>query len=284
VRLLAERAKRAAPGLDDKVLTSWNGLALAAFAEAARVLNDSTYRAAAERNVAFVRGTLWRDGRLLHSYCAGEARVDGMLEDYAYYGLGLVELYKLTGDLSHIDWARELFEILLRDFHDADHGGFFETRSGGEELLLRTRPLFDAAAPSGNGAAALLALWLGRYFARPDWEQVVAIEVIGIVSDFLPDAPTGFGSIWQCIEFLLSPARELVVLGEPGARLWFEREAAKRYLPWLVLAPSAGNGGLPLLEGREDASVPMGFLCENRACGLPARTPTELARQLDEPC
>jgi len=280
-KLLAERLKRVAPGLDDKVLTSWNGLVLAAFAEAARVLDDSTYQAAAERNAAFVRESLWRDGRLLHSYCAGEARVDGMLEDYAYYGLGLVELYKLTGDLSHLNWARELFEILLRDFHDAEPGGFFETGAGGEELLLRTKPLFDAAAPSGNGAAALLALWLGRYFERPEWEQV-ASEVIGIVSDFLAAGPTGFGSILQCIEFLSSPAREMVILGKPGARGEFEREAAARYMPWLVFAPSTGSGGLPLFEGREDASTPMAFLCENRVCGFPARTPAELGRQLDE--
>jgi len=281
-RLLAERARRAAPGLDDKVLTSWNGLALAAFAEAARVLDDTTYRVAAERNAAFVRETLCADGRLLHSYCAGQARIAGMLEDYANYGLGLVEMYKLTGDLAYIEWARELFEVILRDFHDAEQGGFFETGAGGEELLLRQRPLFDAAAPSGNGAAALLALWLGRYSARPEWERV-AVEAIGLVADFLAKNPTGFGSLLQCVEFLLAPPRELVILGEPRARAGFEREAAKRFMPWLVLVPSAGGGGLQLLEGREDASTPMAFLCQNRACGFPARTPEELARQLDEP-
>ncbi len=282
-RLLEARARRVAPGLDDKVLTSWNGLVLAALAEAARVFADATYRTAAEQNAAFVRESLWRDGRLLHSYRAGEARIDGMLEDYAYYGLGLIELYRLTGDIEHIDWARELSEIIRQDFHDAANGGFFETRSGGEELCLRVKPVVDAATPSGNGAAALLATWLGRYFDRPDWEAA-AIEVAGLVSEFVQGGPTAFGSILQCLEFLLSPARELVILGETRARLEMEREAARRFLPWLVLAPSAGGGGLPLLEGREDASSLLAFLCEHRACGFPARTAEELASQLDEQC
>ncbi len=171
-RMLEARERRVKPGLDDKVLTSWNGLALAAFAEAARVLGDGQYLVTAERNAAFVRDRLWRDGRLLHSYKDGVSRIDGLLEDYVYYGLGLVELFRASGDLDHLRWSAELLEVAVARFRDQQRGGFFDVPDDGEQLLLRQKTFFDAATPSGNGAAALLAAWLARYFARPDWERL----------------------------------------------------------------------------------------------------------------
>lgn len=280
-RMFAERQNRVPPGLDDKVLVSWNGLALAAFAEAARVLDDASYRSAAEQNAAFVREELWTGGRLLHTWRTGTARVNGMLDDYALHGLGLVELFKLTGDRAHIEWARTLFEAMIRDFRDSQSGGFFETPADGERLLFRPKPLFDAATPSGNGAAALLALWLSRYYGRPEWEEI-ARTTLAVAGDALLAAPAGFGTMLQAAEFLLTPPRELVILGNGVTRQPFEREAGARYLPWLAIAPTAGGGGLPLFEGREDASKPLACLCEDRSCRMPARSAAELAAQLDE--
>jgi hypothetical protein len=278
-KLYIERERRVKPGLDDKVLTSWNGLVLAAFAEAARVLSDERYREVAEANAAFVLKNLWRDGRLLHTYKAGQAKVDGMLEDYAYYGLGLVELYKLTGDLSHLEWAKELLEAILARFHDDERGGFFETSTDAAELLLRQKSTFDAATPSGNGAAALLALWLSRYYARPEWEEV-AEEVLGLVSDQLLHAPTGFGTSWQCIEFLLSPHHELAIVGTPSAREPLEAEAASHFLPYLLIAPADVGRGLPLLEGRDSGYGALAYVCEDMVCQLPVATVEALNAQL----
>ena len=278
-RMLATRDRRVPPGLDDKVLTSWNGLALAAFAEAARVLGDDRYRVMAERNAAFVRARLWVDGKLLHTYKAGVARVDGMLEDYAYYGLGLVELFKLTGEMEHLEWARELLEAILAAFRDGDGGGFFETGTGSEELLLRQKSFFDAATPSGNGAAALLGMWLGRYYGRGEWEEL-AVEVAGQVHDHLLQAPTGFGTVWQAIEFVIAPHREVVVVGQPAERAGLERGVGRRYLPFVVVAPTTDAVGLPLFEGRAVESGAMAYVCENMACRLPVATAEELGRQL----
>ena len=278
-RLIAERAKRIRPGLDDKVLTSWNGLALAAFAEAGRVLGDIRYQVAAAELAAFLRSEVWVEGKLKHSWKAGQARVDGMLEDYAYVGLGLVELYKLTGDLALLQWARELWEQVLARFHDAA-GGFFETPDDGEALLLRQKPLFDSATPSGNGAAALLGLWLGRYYSRSDWERY-AEEVTAQVADHLLRAVTGFGTILQAIEFYASPSRELVVVGQPEERVALENVAALRFLPWTAIAPTPDADGLPMFEGREPTGAgALAYLCENMVCKMPARTPEELAAQL----
>ena len=305
-RMFEARSGRIPPGLDDKVLTSWNGLMLAAVAEAGRVLGDPEYIEAATRNAAFVRETMWQDGRLRHTYKAGIARVDGLLEDYAYYALGLVELYRATGDLAHLEWARELFEVILERFQDTPTeqggtGGFFETPSDGEALVLRQKPLFDAPTPSGNGATALLAATLARYFGEPAWDRI-ARETVAAAQDRIAQAASGFGSMLQAAELLLAPHREVAIVGPPEARAPYERTFAQRFLPTVTLALAEGStsgtaedstsgtanaaGGIPLLENRD---VPPGaaagaaaFVCHDFICELPTTSSDAFAAQLDE--
>jgi len=277
-RLLAERETRVWPGLDDKVLTSWNGLALAAFAEAGRVFGEPSYIAIAERNAAFVRAEMWDGSRLLHTWKDGRARIDGMIEDYTYYGLGLIELYRATGNLDHLHWAAELLEVVVARFRDPEGGGVYESASDAERLILRQKPLFDAASPSGNGAAALLAFWLGRYFGRPEWEAL-AREVVALTSDHLVQAASGFGSVLQVVDLLLAPPREIAIVGDAEARAPFERELAGRYLPAVLLAPADGEG-LPVLEGRAVDDGAAAYVCENLVCNLPAMTVEDLVAQL----
>jgi uncharacterized protein YyaL (SSP411 family) len=281
-RLLAERERRVHPGLDDKALTSWNGLAMAAFAEAGRVLGEPRYTAVAAANAAFLRRELWRDGRrLLHTWKDGVAKVDGMLEDYVYVALGLVELFKASGDLAHLEWARELFEQALARFRDDADGLFFETPHDAENLLVRQKALFDSATPGGCSATALLAFWLGRYYGRDDW-LAIAEHVVASQREFMLRAPSGFGTLWQVAELLLAPRQELVIVGESAARSPFERVAAGLFRPWLVVAPTTdGAGPLPLFVGRE-TSRPVAFLCEEMTCKLPAEEPGELAAQLEQ--
>ncbi|WBL36162.1 hypothetical protein O0235_00635 [Tepidiforma flava] len=278
-RLFYARQERVPPGLDDKVLTDWNGLALAAFAEAARVLEEPAYAMAATRLAEFLRANLWRDGVLYHTWKAGEARVPGMLEDYTYLGLGLVELYKTTGDLAWLDWARDLWEAALARFRDPQTGTFFDTASDAEQLIVRQRSFSDAATPSGNGAAALLGLWLGRYYGPAEWERVVE-DVVAAVADHLLRAVTGFGTILHAMEFALAPHREIVIVGDPSARAPFEGVLAARYLPFTVVAPTADAEGLPLFEGREPAGRALAYVCENMACMAPTESPADLERQL----
>ena len=275
-KLFAERSKRVWPGLDDKVLASWNGLALAAFAEAARVLDDDGYRAVARANADFLRRQMWRAGRLLHTYKEGVAKVDGMIEDYAYVGLGLVELYKATGDFASLEWARELFEFALAHFRDGEKGGFFETAEGAEALLFRQKSAYDEATPSGNGAMAQLAFVLGRYFERPDWEAIGA-ECLSVAGENLLAAPNGFGSMWLAALAGLAPRQELVVVGDAAARKPFEAVIEGVFAPWLILAPGEAGTPLPLFEGREG---PAAYVCSDMVCQLPALTPEALIVQL----
>ncbi len=280
--LFEARAKRIPPETDDKVLTSWNGLALAVFAEAARVFDDAHLREIAERNARFVRERMWANGVLLHTYKDGFARIEGMLEDYAYYGLGLVELYQLTGEREHLDWANEFLDVIVERFGDDEGGSFFETAAGGEELLFRQKPRFDQATPSAGASTALLALMLQRYGLRSDGEAI-AREVVASVQSLVLDAPTGFGATLQVIDLLAAPPRELAIVGAPEARAPFERVVAARLLPGLALAPATGPNGLPLLEGREapeDGAT--AWLCQNMVCQLPAAAPAELSVQIDE--
>ncbi len=280
-RLLAEREKRVKPGRDDKILTSWNGLALAAFAEAFRVLRDEKYRVTAERNAAYVQAQLWQNGRFHHVYTAGVAKVDAMLEDYSYYGLGLIELYKATGDLDHLEAARHMFENIMERFHDSNDGGFFDTAHDAESLILREKSYFDGPTPSGNGATITLAVWLGRYYAKPEWETVAA-EVVRQVQRQVIQAPTGFGSVLTATEIILSPHREIAIVGEQPARKPLEEIVAKRFLPSTVIAPSSAGGGLPILQDRDSGTGAVAYVCENMACRLPARTAEELSLRLDE--
>ncbi len=273
------RDGRVRPGLDDKVLTSWNGLALRAFAVGYQALGDRRYRELALANATFVRKELWRNGRLLHSWKAGEGRIDGMLEDYAYYGMGLVELYRATGDLAHLEWARELLEVALSQFSDDQNGGFFDTAADGETLLVRPKSLFDASVPSGNGAAAQLCWILGRYYGRPDWEQR-ALHTLTLVERAIGEAPTGFGSMLQVAEHALAARRELVTLGPATARSELDAVAFGRYDPHLLFAPSEAPGVLPHFEGRTAGESAVAYVCRDMVCDLPVHGAEELRAQL----
>ncbi len=279
-RLFRARAERVPPATDDKVLASWNGLAIAAFAEAGRIFGDETWVGVARRAASFLRERMWTGSELRHAYKDGRSRVPGLLEDYAYVGIGLVALYQATGELDWLLWARELWHILLERFRDEAGGGFFETPRDGEELLLRQKPLFDAATPSGNGAAGQLAWWIGRNFA--DIEALrAAEEAVALLGPDLARAPSGLGALLSVAELLLAPHEELAIVGPRARRAAFERVAAERYRPWLVLAPADSAGGLPLLEGRAPApGEALAFRCIDFACDRPATTPDELARQL----
>ncbi|MFN0094327.1 MAG: thioredoxin domain-containing protein [Dehalococcoidia bacterium] len=272
-KLFAERARRVPPGLDDKVLTSWNGLALAAFAEAGRVLGNAGYLATALRCAAFFRSQMWRGGHLLHTYKDGVAKVDGMIEDYAYLGLGLVELYKATGEIVHLQWAAELLEVVIKEFRDPEKGGFFETPHGAESLLFRQKSAYDEATPSGNGAVAQLAFALGRYRGRGDWEAF-AEEAIGVAGEQLLQAPNGFGSMWLAALGGLAPREEVVVVGDERGELM--QRLAGFFRPWAVIAPGPEGTPLPLFEGRS----PGAYVCRDMVCDLPAHTSQQLADQL----
>jgi len=286
--LYEERAKRIWPGLDDKVLTAWNGLMLAAFAEAGRVLDRPDYTAVAVQNAEFLYQTMRQEnGRLWRTWKAGhEARYNGYLEDYAYLGDGLLALYQTTFDQRWFDWAQELAELMLTHFCDEQDGGFFDTADDHEALIFRPKDLQDNAVPSGNAMACHLLLQLSLYTGNGryhDIAQATVSAVYGAMSQY----PTGFAH-WLCATtFLLSEPQEIAIIGEPAAADTQALLAVVReqYRPHQVTAAAVPDSPaaetIPLLVNRSQIDgQATAYVCRQFACQRPVTTAEELREQL----
>jgi hypothetical protein len=278
-KLLAARDGRVHPGLDDKVLVAWNGLMIEALCEAADALGEPRYLAAAQRAATFVLTSVRReDGRLLHTWRGGKARLDAYLDDYSCLAAALVRLYQSDFDERWIDEAVSLAELMLRLFEDKDEGGFFYTASDHEELLTRQKDLFDNAVPSGNSMAAMALLRLGKLTGRGDFLDA-AVRTLRVATGVIEHAPRAAGQLLLALDFYLGPTPEIVILGDPsspdtGAALTALR---LRFMPNKVIAcrSTASNASKsaalePLFSGKELAgSEPGLYVCENFACQAP---------------
>ncbi|MFB9992451.1 thioredoxin domain-containing protein [Deinococcus oregonensis] len=277
-RLHAARQQRPQPGTDDKRLTSWNGLALAAFADAGRILGNPHYLEIARQNAEFVRRELrLPDGTLRHTFKDGVARVEGLMEDHALYALGLVALFQAGGDAAHLHWARELWIIIRREFWDEEAGLFYSTGGNAERLLTRQAQAFDAAVLSDNGAGALLAVWMHRYFGE-EADEAVARRVVERHHADLLAATGGFGGLWQAAAFLLAPHLEIAIIGTPTERALLERVVAAHALPYAALTFAEAGGDLPVLQDRPGGGT--AYVCVGRTCDLPTRDPEMLRQQM----
>ncbi|GHF30761.1 hypothetical protein HNQ07_000680 [Deinococcus metalli] len=278
-RMFAVRTQRPQPGTDTKVLASWNGLVLAAFADAARILQDDTYAEVARAVAAFLREHMrLADGTLRHTWADGASRVEGLLEDHALVALGLVALFQADGDPAHLHWARELWDVTVRDFWNDEAGVFMASGGQAEPLLARQAPGFDSAVISDNAAAALLALWMDRYFAVPGAEDKARRTVDAFARDMLA-ATGGFGGLWQAAAFLNAPHAEVAIIGTANERRALETVAATCPLPFVALSFTEAGDDLPVLEGRPGGGL--GYVCVNRTCDLPTRDPAVFRAQLE---
>jgi uncharacterized protein YyaL (SSP411 family) len=286
--LHAARDKRVHPGLDDKVLASWNGLMLAAFAEGAAVLGRADYLAVAVRNAEFLTRQMVRDGRLLRSWKDGQARITGYLEDYAMVGVGLLALHEATFDRRWLDESRRLAEEALRLFWSADRETFFDTGHDQEALVVRPRNLFDNAVPSGTSVAIDWLLRLAVILGEERYEAT-ALAALRPMADLMQRYPSGFGRYLSALDFHLGPVAEVALVWPRGQ----ERAVAPlldtvfgRYQPNRVVVGAAegdpAGAGLPLLAERTAVGGrPTAYVCQHYVCQLPVTEPDALARQLD---
>jgi uncharacterized protein YyaL (SSP411 family) len=205
--LLDARAQRVRPGLDDKRLTSWNALMIAALADAGAVLGEARYLEAATRCAEFVLREL-RDGegRLLRTYSEGQARIGGYLEDHAFLLEALVVLFEATCETRWLTEARALAEQTIARFADPERGGFFSTPSDGEALIARRKDLEDSPIPSGASSAALGLLRLAQITGETSYEHH-ALGVLRLLHEIAPRHPTAFGHLLQALQMHLSPAQ-----------------------------------------------------------------------------
>jgi uncharacterized protein YyaL (SSP411 family) len=282
--LYAARARRVPPGLDDKILTSWNGLMLGALADGARILGEARYLAAATRAADFVLGTL-RDaqGRLQRVHRAGRSRLDAYLEDHAFLADGLVSLYEAGADVRYLRAARELAERMRTDFV-ADDGGFFSTAAHHEALVLRPREGHDGATPSANAVAARVLARLAFHLDEPVLREEArrAIEAWG---GTLMQQPRAFPSSLLVLDFLARGPVELAFIGAPDAgRRALERAVADVFVPHVVAGhhdPATGASDLPLLAGKATVDgAPALYVCRDYACRRPVTRADEVPAAL----
>ncbi len=274
--LFDQREQRVKPGLDDKVLASWNGLMLAAFAKAGRVLGRDDYVSVAEQNAEFVLSQMsTREGRMLRTWKGGRAKLNGYLEDHAHYADGLLELYHSTFDPRWFRAARELGDAILEHFVDPA-GGFFDTSDDHEALLLRPKGIQDGATPSGGAMAAGLLLRLAEYTGEGRYADA-AEAALAPVQPLMARAPFGFAHWLAALDFMLGPPQGLAIVGpDPGPLLAVARA---RFRPNLVVATGPGDGDaeIALLEGRQaiDGRA-TAYLCRQFTCEQPVSSPSEL--------
>ncbi|MBI5034677.1 MAG: thioredoxin domain-containing protein [Chloroflexi bacterium] len=282
-KLFAVREQRVKPARDEKVLTAWNGLMLAAFAEAARVLQRDDYRAIAERNANFLlTGMITEENRLHRSWKQGDARLNGYLEDYANLSEGLLALYETTFDARWFVAARELANAMLAHFADP-RGGFFDTSDDHETLVTRPKDLQDNAVPSGNAMAVTVLLKLNAFTGDNRYGDAAehALKNIQVV---LPQAPLGFTQWLSALDFALGHPKEIAIIGTPDTARELLKVVWGTYRPNQVVAlhPADGHSPIPLLENRTQRdSKATAYVCQNFACKLPVTEPTALAQQLD---
>jgi len=279
------RKQRIWPGLDDKVLASWNGLMVRGIAEAARAFGNDEYAQVAIESGEFLFGEMVREGRVLRTYKAGRARIAGYLEDHASLALAALSLYELTFDETWLARARELGESIVRLFWDDDVNAFFDTASDHEQLVVRPRDVTDNATPSGTSLAAELLARLAELHHDVDARRR-ATWIIETQMQTMQRYPSAFGHALAVADMLVHGAVELAIVGDPAAADFraLERVAAERYVPSLVLAGGLPERGAevalladrPAREGRATA-----YVCREYACEAPVTDAMALGAQLD---
>jgi uncharacterized protein len=274
-RLLEIRQARPQPARDDKAIASWNGLALAALAEAGRRLERPDWLDAARSLADFVLGPLSDgDGRLFRTFRTGQAKTAAFLEDYADVSNGLYELHVATGELRYLEESLRLARLAVSLFADEERGGFFLSPSDGEQLVARRKVFDDHPTPSGNSMLAFVLLRLARIHGDAELERR-AVSVFRLVSSSLERAPAAFGHMLCALDLHFSPPRELAIIGPPDADV--ARAALAPYEPNTVVAFGPGDG-VPLLEGKNRVGdKPAVYVCERFVCRSPITEPSDLA-------
>jgi hypothetical protein len=287
--LLAAREQRERPGLDRKIIASWNGLMLKAFADGARILRRKDFLDVAEKNAGFIQDEMRRDGRLVRSWKDGDARVDGYLEDYAFVIDGLLALYRATIEARWLEMALELTDIMIAEFADAEGPGFFDSAAAHETPVARSRDLHDGATPSGNAVAADVLLRLAVMTGVESYNER-ASRLLEVMSRTMREQPLAAGRFLAAADFYFGPAKEVALAGD---RQLAELDSLLNatyagYEPNLVVGyidPDRHDitARLPFLQDRpaKDGRA-TAYVCEAFACLAPVHDADALVRQIAE--
>lgn len=291
IKLFAVREKRVHPLKDDKILTSWNGLMIAAFAKGFQVFGDKAYADAAANAADFiVKNLRTDDGRLLRRFRENEASFPGYLDDYAFFVWGLIELYEAGFDVSFLEEAISLNQAMLNIFWDTSKGGLYFTGKGNEDLITQSKELYDGALPSGNSVAALNLLRLGRMTGNPDLEQK-ADQLIKAFAKDITSFPMAYTQLLIALDFMFGPTREIVIAGDPSLETTqaMVKAVRKNFMPnkVVLLNPDDGTDAQRLsdLSPYVKNMVPIekkttAYVCQQYACKTPITDAVQLEKLL----
>jgi len=279
-KLFAARSERPRPITDDKILTSWNGLMISGFAKGYQITGDDRYQRSALKAAEFVGTELYKDGILIHSYRNGKVSRGEFLEDYAYYIQALVDLYEIAHDYKWIRLAADLAEKAWAKFADR-HGNLYLSPDGQEDHFMRPADIHDGALPAPGSILINAMLRLAVITGDESFTQH-AEQALTAISGPIAAMPNAMVSAVTALNSLHSDRIELVVVGN-GDRRAFLDEIHSYYLPnRVIVVSSTGEEPIPLLEGRTANDQTMAYVCRNFACRLPATSPDQLRRQLDD--
>ena len=291
-KLYAARQTRPRPFKDDKVLTAWNGLMIAALAKGAAVLGDEQYLEAASKAADFVLENMTTpDGELLRRWRDGHTSGPGFLEDYAFFIWGLLELYEAGWDIGRLETAQSLLGKSNELFWDDAGGAYFFTPLGGEELIFRDKDFYDGATPSGNSVMALNLLKLGRITGRTQYEEM-AQKTMDANAAAAMRQPMAFTMMMMAVDFAQGPSKEIVITGQPGdpAAKAMRDKARRSFIPArvILLRPDSGPEAerLSKIAPYTAEMTPKGgqataYVCQGFACAAPVDDLEALATALD---
>jgi len=287
-KLFAYREKRVHPMKDDKILTDWNGLMIAALAKGAQAFDEPEYAEAAHSAADFILGNMRKpDGRLWHRYRDGQVGVEANLDDYAFLVWGLIELYEATFDARYLEVALELTGDMVGHFWDEDGGGLYLTPEDGESLLVRKKEIYDGAIPSGNSVAMLNLLRLGRMTANSDLEEKAA-KIGRAFSRSVKQSPSAYTQLMVALDFGIGPCYEVVIAGNAQAEdtKAMVKALGTRFLPSKVVLLNPDGRESPEIAQlaeftRNQSSIggkATAYVCMNYNCKLPT---TDINKMLE---
>jgi len=282
-KLMQQRELRVRPGLDDKVLASWNALAIAGLATAARCLGRDDYADAAGAALSYLRRVHWRNGRLLATSAHGEARLAAYLDDYAFLLDAILELSSVRFSPDDLAWAVELAEVMLRHFEDAPVGGFFFTADDHEALISRPKSFSDEAIPAGNAIAARALLRLGYLLGEPRYLQA-AERTLRAAWPAVQKYPEAHASMLLALEDYLYPPQIVILRGAASAIQPWLRALNAVFAPrrWTLAVPAAATGLPEAIATKPATQAALAYVCRGTQCTAPISSLDALLVELDD--
>jgi len=271
--LLKEREKRVRPGLDDKILTSWNALTISGLISCYKAFGNLEYLELALANANFLKQKVLNgDGGLLHSYKNNQAKITGFLEDYAFVIEAFTALFEATGQKEWFDIAQQLTAITFQEFYDKEKSIFYFTASQQKDLITRTIEIHDNVIPSSNSVMAKNLFRLSYLLERPDYLKI-AQEMLNLVTGNMADYPSGYSNWSQLMLNLTGDHFEVAIVGEKAISLL--NELQRNYLPHVIFCAGITENNLPILRSRFVSGKTLIYICQNNSCQLPVETVEE---------